>query len=593
MTEKNGLTIGFLTKGKIDVQWATRLYCEIPRGIPSGTFWNIMFEKGEGYREKGGFAKARINLVNKAKESNVKWLFMIDDDVFIPPDAITKLLSTNKKVVTGIYYSKSLPPQPILYKSLGNGPYWNFPVDELFKVEAAGAGCLLIDMDVFDKFDEAGIPYFKENWEYKRSNGTTIKVNIGEDYWFFYNCNKLGIETYADSSVLCDHVDYDTWKVYPGEEEVKRIQSKAMPNSNHSKTIVFYNDIPIEFDGNEINKRPVGGAETCIINIANKLSKDYNVYVVNSCINPGNFKGVNYVNINNCDNLLKELDIDYFVTLRVPPNEDYKEKYDAKNVLLWAHDLAECPVWDSLPNSIDNLDYIITVSDWHKSNVMSRFPWLEQEKFKVLPNGFDENLFYSDKRAKGKKRLIYSSTPFRGLKELLDIFPDIKKEVPEAELHICSSMEVYLSSDKPYEELYSKAKEMEGVVYHGSLKQEDLAEVMRDSYIYTYPSTYSETYCISTSEANACGLPIVTTSRGALPETIIKGNAILVSQSNEDWLNTFKKELINLLKDEEKYNKLKENIKFSYKDIDMKSWTSRAKQWSSMLNELEENKKWN
>lgn len=580
MSERNGLAIGFLTDGKLDVNWASKLYQEIPRGIPSGLFWRVIWVEGQDYKDKGGYAKARNELVKKARELNVKWLFMVDTDIFLPPDVITKLMSNQKEVCTGIYYSKSLPPQPILYKNLGNGPYWDFPVDEVFEIEASGAGSCLIDMDVFDKFDEAGIPYFKENWEYEKQDGSITKVEIGEDYWFFVNCNKLGIKTYADSSCLCDHVDYNTWTIYPGEEEVEKINKKKeekYAKDEEKKNIVFYNPVPIPFDGNEISKRPVGGAETCVINLAKNLTKYYNVYVINHCETPGVYDGVNYINMDDWRDI-KDIDIDTIIVLRHPPVVDFNEILKPKKVYLWAHDFAECPVWDNLGYNQDKFSKLICLSNWHKKNVLKRFPWFEQERIEIKGNGYDPSLFFSNNSSNNdKKKLVYSSTPFRGLDVLLEIFPDIKKEVPEAELHICSSMEVYLSSDKDYQHLYEMAKNMEGVVYHGSVNQKHLGDIMRDSYLYVYSSIYEETYCISTLEAIASGIPVVTTPLGALPETIVGGTAEFAE------LDNFKDKVIEILKDENKYQKLKGNISCCEDIILSKTWSNRAKEWMEMI----------
>jgi glycosyltransferase involved in cell wall biosynthesis/SAM-dependent methyltransferase len=487
-----------------------------------------------------------------------------------------------------------MPPQPILYKKLGDGPYWDFPVDSMFPIDAAGAGCVLIDMEVFDKFDEAKIPYFKENWTYEKPNGQKVNVNIGEDYWFFTEAKKLGYQPYATSKVMCDHMDYDTGIAYPGDEEVNRIRKKILEKQGltevldkeeelysvdeNKKTIVFYNNITPMFDGDEIDKRPVGGAETCIINLSRELAKEYNVFVINHCKNPGIYDGVKYIPIGDID-FLNNIKTNLFVILRTPPLSNYKDLYDIDKVILWAHDFVECPCWDILPEAMPNIDKIVCLSEWHKNNIQKRFPWVEDWQFTIIGNGVDPKLFYPKKlkatpSKQRKIKLIYSSTPFRGLDVLLDAFSLVRDEVCNAELHICSSMKVYGKSDAeevPYKHLYDKAKEMDGVIYHGSVTQKKLAKLMRESYLMAYPSTYPETYCIGTLEATSAKTPIVTTNLGALPETITKGCAIFTKPND---VESFAKAVIDLIKDKDKYKEMQRKCT----SLD-KTWADRAEQW--------------
>jgi len=223
---RNGIAIAYITDGTLDVRWVTRVYTELAANIPSGIFWKMIYVRGKDYRKNGGYAAARNKIVDIALEENVKKIMWIDTDVFVPVDCITRLMSTGKRLVSGVYYMKKLPPQPILYKKLGDGPYWRYPVNKVFKIEAAGFGCVLEDMKVIDKFDKEGVPYFKENWVYTKPNGKKVKVKIGEDYWHFVKAKELGVQPYCHSGVLCDHVDYSTWKIYPGEKEVERITKK-------------------------------------------------------------------------------------------------------------------------------------------------------------------------------------------------------------------------------------------------------------------------------------------------------------------------------------------------------------------------------
>ena len=109
---------------------------------------------------------------------------------------------------------------------------------------------------------------------------------------------------------------------------------------------------------------------------------------------------------------------------------------------------------------------------------MNRFSFISPGDIAVIRNGVDMKRFQDrDRIPKIPGRLIYSSTPFRGLKILAEVFPDIRKKVPHAHLRVFSSMGVYGPSydDRKYRRIYRKLRRTEGVELIGSIKQDRLA----------------------------------------------------------------------------------------------------------------------
>ena len=121
------------------------------------------------------------------------------------------------------------------------------------------------------------------------------------------------------------------------------------------------------------------------------------------------------------------------------------------------------------------------------------------------------------------RRLAYASTPFRGLDVLLDLFPRIRQAVPDAELDVFSSMQVYgVSADddrRQFDAVYRKASQP-GVNLVGSLPQLQLAARLQQARVLAYPNHFAETFCIAAAEAQAAGCVVVTSQLGALPETV-------------------------------------------------------------------------
>jgi tetratricopeptide (TPR) repeat protein len=149
--------------------------------------------------------------------------------------------------------------------------------------------------------------------------------------------------------------------------------------------------------------------------------------------------------------------------------------------------------------------------------------------------------------------LAYSSTPFRGLRLLLDAFPHIRQAVPGARLRVFSSMKVYLKSaeedEAAYGALYQRCREMEGVEYIGSLPQAELARELRSAAILAYPNTFAETSCINVMEAMAAGCTVITSRLAALPETGAGyARLIAVEEGEEAYLHGFITETIHALR---------------------------------------------
>lgn len=113
--------------------------------------------------------QAKEKLVEQALAHNVKFLFFIDDDVLVPGDALMKMIQRWRQdpekyaIQNGVYWSKSEPPQPLIFKGSFEGSYWNWKVGDLIEADGAGAGCTFIAADVFKKLPK---PWFSTHYNY-------------------------------------------------------------------------------------------------------------------------------------------------------------------------------------------------------------------------------------------------------------------------------------------------------------------------------------------------------------------------------------------------------------------------------------------
>ena len=193
-----------------------------------------------------------------------------------------------------------------------------------------------------------------------------------------------------------------------------------------------------------------------------------------------------------------------------------------KKTIYWCHDNPSDIIYKNINNNIDAK--FVFVSENQKNNFINYFN-LDKEKCSVIRNA----IIPIPKHLKNNNicRLIYHSTPNRGLDILIKVYEEL---VPVflnngiyIHLDVYSSFRIYnrpdLHLDKPYYELYKKIHNHPHMTYHGSVPNNEIRNALMNSHIFAYPSTYYETSCLCLIEAMSAGCLCVHSSYGALPET--------------------------------------------------------------------------
>ena len=97
---------------------------------------------------------------------------------------------------------------------------------------------------------------------------------------------------------------------------------------------------------------------------------------------------------------------------------------------------------------VDKLDYIVFNSNWNFEKYYYQFK-IPENKSLVIRNAVEKIEFHE--KPKDKINLIYHTTPWRGLENLLKIFKNLK--LSNVELNVCSSVEIY---GKKFEDIYAQ-----------------------------------------------------------------------------------------------------------------------------------------
>lgn len=194
-----------------------------------------------------------------------------------------------------------------------------------------------------------------------------------------------------------------------------------------------------------------------------------------------------------------------------------------KPTLLWMH---ETPFDQGIHQNFKNPEYwqrfvkIIFVSYWQQQmfNILYGIPY---ERSIVVPNAIDPIIVQKKSSTKPVIKLVYASTPHRGLNILLDTVQGDDFSEINWELNVFSSFKLYNRSiqDSEFQPLFKRCEEDPRIHYHGAVSNHIVREVMADSHILAYPCKYMETSCLTAMEAMSAGNVIICPNYGALPET--------------------------------------------------------------------------
>jgi len=199
--------------------------------------------------------------------------------------------------------------------------------------------------------------------------------------------------------------------------------------------------------------------------------------------------------------------------------------HPTKPNILWLHnnyDQLKTPDWFRDKNNHSKYDYYVYNSHWCYEKYRMAFN-MPTHNALIIKNGIPEIKVSELNYIKGDPiKLIYHSTPWRGLNILLGAMQKIKN--PLITLDVYSSTVIYGSQFEDsmkgiYDDLFEQAKQLPNVNYIGYKPNEYLIENMHKYHIFAYPSIWEETFCGCAVEAMAAGLYCITTDYGALFET--------------------------------------------------------------------------
>jgi len=163
------------------------------------------------------------------------------------------------------------------------------------------------------------------------------------------------------------------------------------------------------------------------------------------------------------------------------------------------------------------LPHLITVSECAKNDISKEFR-IPKDRFTVISNGINTNLFYPIPEIKRRKNRIIvtnsADTPLKGLYYLLLSVAEISKKT---KIRL-----IVIGTPKKNGRILHQIKKLgigPFVTFTGRITDEEFVRQYAKATVAVIPSVY-EGFGLPAGEAMACGVPVISTTGGALPEVV-------------------------------------------------------------------------
>lgn len=211
-----------------------------------------------------------------------------------------------------------------------------------------------------------------------------------------------------------------------------------------------------------------------------------------------------------------------------------RELEDDKIRVLWLHDLPGDPECDHLKNDgHEKFHQLVCVSNWQMQQ-FAAFYRIPYSKFIVIENAIEPIPESMIVKPKDKFKIIYHTTPHRGLEILVPVFKRLAEKYDFIELDVFSSFKIYgwEQRDQPYQALFDECREHPQINYHGTVSNEEVRQALAKAHVFAYPSIWAETSCLSLMEAMSAKCLCVHPNYAALYETA--GGTTMMYQWHEN-----------------------------------------------------------
>ncbi len=333
---------------------------------------------------------------------------------------------------------------------------------------------------------------------------------------------------------------------------------------------------PYEWDADIYKEKAMGGSETAAIEMAHWLHKlsGRKVKVFNNRTDSKVCEGIHYLPASNT--------VDYFAEHQPYLNINWRHNFKLTDAptFVWSHDLQTPGV-----ENISNYDKVLCLTPFHQ-RYMTATQGVPKDKIWVTRNGINPERFKDGPWKKDPNKVIFPSSPDRGLDRAMRIMDKVRMRHPDAYLAVYYGIEhlpKYGRTDL-MDYLKKMMDERPWVKYYGAVQQDELIRHFKESAIWLYPSDWIETSCITASEVLCSGVYPIARKVGGVVDTLAHAESLGMASVldtecvTESEHNLFVEEVCKVLE-----TKAWERVKI---DSETLSWKSVAESWLKELPKL-------
>jgi glycosyltransferase involved in cell wall biosynthesis len=373
--------------------------------------------------------------------------------------------------------------------------------------------------------------------------------------------------------------------------------------------IAFIDTLGSPYDGSTLTKRGLGGSESAVIRMSEELAKlGFDVTVYNDCASddavPGEYNNVLYTPIESMGSYTKTYDVAIVSRSVKPIANGWEPIMSAKHVCLWMHDTF-CEDDDQIEYliNIGHLNEIFTLSDWHTGYVTHcdhgfrrNYDVLKSHVFMTRNGIGNMNPGWIDVRDKDPNLFVFNASVTKGMIPLVkQIWPEVKRRIPDAKLKVVGGYYKLRQAEGPDKQEQDWTDLMVNygadIEFTGVISQQEISDILCKASYMIYPAGQPETFGISTLEALAHNVPLITCQFAALEETAIDLASWKIKYPVEpnwamQWLNQDHQVKLFVDKVVEAYNTpyLHQQKMYACNQVkDICTWDTVALQWKQHL----------
>lgn len=201
----NRLLVGTACTGSVRVEWVAARYGQL---IPLNWSMAAQLQVMAGYMPlRYQVADAQNLIVAEALRLDMEWVFLLEHDVIIPQDCFMRLNAYMREasapVVSGLYFSRAYPSEPMVFRGRGNGYYAGWRLGDKVWVDGVPTGCLLVHMGILRAMWQDSEPYSVGGIQTRRVFDTPRTA------WYNPETNRYNMATGTSDLEWCHRVIRD------------------------------------------------------------------------------------------------------------------------------------------------------------------------------------------------------------------------------------------------------------------------------------------------------------------------------------------------------------------------------------------------